>query len=137
MKTVCEWVTMLRFPDGYVSNISKCMKVNESTISSMKCHDYHVFMQRLLHIAFDNFLPKEFTNVFIEVSCFFTNICSPTLKENEMKKVGNSIVEMIYRLKKIFPPLFFNSMEYLLIHFPYETEVGGPVQYRWMYPYER
>lgn len=137
VKRVCEWVTELRFPDSYVSNISKCVKLGENTISGMKSHDCHVFMQRLLPIAFDNMLPKEFTNVLTEVSRFFTNICSPTLKENEMKKLGESIVETICRLEKIFPPSFFDSMEHLLIHLPYEAEVGGPVQYRWMYPYER
>jgi hypothetical protein len=28
-------------------------------------------------------------------------------------------------------------MQHLLIHLPYEAKVGGPVQYRWMYPFER
>ncbi|KAL0427129.1 UNVERIFIED_CONTAM: hypothetical protein Slati_2887700 [Sesamum latifolium] len=28
-------------------------------------------------------------------------------------------------------------MEHLIVHLPYETRVGGPVQYRWMYPFER
>jgi predicted transcriptional regulator YdeE len=28
-------------------------------------------------------------------------------------------------------------MQYLLIHLSYEAKVGGPVQYRWMYPFER
>ena len=37
----------------------------------------------------------------------------------------------------IFPPSFFDSMEHLLIHLPFEAKAGGPVQYRWMYPFER
>ncbi|KAL0361520.1 UNVERIFIED_CONTAM: hypothetical protein Sradi_3836500 [Sesamum radiatum] len=28
-------------------------------------------------------------------------------------------------------------MEHLIVHLPYEARVGGPVQYRWMYPFER
>ncbi|GKV32419.1 hypothetical protein SLEP1_g41030 [Rubroshorea leprosula] len=32
---------------------------------------------------------------------------------------------------------FFDSMEHLTIHLPYEARVGGPVQFRWMYPFER
>jgi len=28
-------------------------------------------------------------------------------------------------------------MEHLPIHLPYEEKVDGPVQYRWMYPFER
>ena len=32
---------------------------------------------------------------------------------------------------------FFDSMEHLPIHLPFEAKGGGPVQYRWMYPFER
>ncbi|WOH00079.1 hypothetical protein DCAR_0519435 [Daucus carota subsp. sativus] len=28
-------------------------------------------------------------------------------------------------------------MEHLLVHLPYEARIAGPVQYRWMYPFER
>ncbi|KAM3378375.1 hypothetical protein P3S68_010788 [Capsicum galapagoense] len=28
-------------------------------------------------------------------------------------------------------------MEHLSVHLPYEARVAGPVQYRWMYPFER
>lgn len=28
-------------------------------------------------------------------------------------------------------------MEYLLIHFPHEAALGGSVQFRWMYQFER
>ncbi|CAA7060114.1 unnamed protein product [Microthlaspi erraticum] len=28
-------------------------------------------------------------------------------------------------------------MEHLAIHLPHEAKLGGPVQYRWMYPFER
>jgi len=39
-------------------------------------------------------------------------------------------------LETIFPPSFFNVMEHLLVHLAEEAELGGPVQYRWMYPFE-
>jgi hypothetical protein len=39
--------------------------------------------------------------------------------------------------KKNIPPGFFNPMQHLLAHLPYEAKVGGPVQYRWMYHIER
>jgi hypothetical protein len=39
--------------------------------------------------------------------------------------------------RKIFPSRFFNPIEHLLIHIPYEAKVCGPVQYRWMYHNER
>jgi hypothetical protein len=44
---------------------------------------------------------------------------------------------ILCKMEKKFPPGFFNPMQYLLIHPPYETKVGGPVQYRWMYHIEK
>ncbi|XP_060171120.1 uncharacterized protein LOC132602142 [Lycium barbarum] len=41
------------------------------------------------------------------------------------------------KLEKILPPGFFDVMEHLPIHLAYEARLGGPVQYRWMYPFER
>jgi hypothetical protein len=41
------------------------------------------------------------------------------------------------KMEKNFPPKFFNPMQHILIHLPYEAKVGGPVQYRWMYHIER
>ncbi|GKV07224.1 hypothetical protein SLEP1_g19022 [Rubroshorea leprosula] len=47
------------------------------------------------------------------------------------------IVETICQLERIFLPSFFDSMEHLAIHLPYEAKVGGPVQFHWMHPFER
>lgn len=44
---------------------------------------------------------------------------------------------ILCNLEKIFPPSFFDVMEHLPIHLPTEADLGGPVQYRWMYPFER
>jgi hypothetical protein len=35
------------------------------------------------------------------------------------------------------PPGWFNPMQHLLIHLLYEAKVRGPMQYWWMYPFER
>jgi hypothetical protein len=54
-----------------------------------------------------------------------------------MEKLEKEIPVRLCKLEKIFPPEWFNPMQYLLIHLSYEAKVGGPVQYRWMYPLER
>lgn len=47
-----------------------------------------------------------------------------------------NIIEITCKLEKIFLPSFFDSMEHLQIHLPYEARVGGPVQYKQIYPFE-
>ena len=37
----------------------------------------------------------------------------------------------------MFPLTFFDIMVHLAIHLPYEAMLAGPVQSRWMYPFER
>jgi hypothetical protein len=34
-------------------------------------------------------------------------------------------VVLLYKLEKIFPPGFFNSMQHLILHLPYEARMGG------------
>ena len=54
-----------------------------------------------------------------------------------MERLERNIPIIICKLERIFPPGFFDSMEHLPIHLPYEAKIAGPVQYRWMYHFER
>jgi hypothetical protein len=54
-----------------------------------------------------------------------------------MEKLEKEISVLICKLEEIFPPWWFNPMQHLLVHIPYDAKVGGPVQYRWMYHIER
>jgi hypothetical protein len=44
-----------------------------------------------------------------------------------METLEQQIPILVCKLEKIFPPGFFNSMQHLLVHLPYEAKVGGPV----------
>ena len=68
IKEVCLWLKQLRFSDGYVSNIARCVNANERKIYEMKSYDCHVFMQRLLPIVFRDILPKLIWRAMSELS---------------------------------------------------------------------
>ncbi|XP_057739900.1 uncharacterized protein LOC130957009 [Arachis stenosperma] len=136
-RTVCEWIKQLKFPDGYASNISQCINLADGKIYGMKSHDSHVFMERLIPLVFRDVLLKFIWGVLTELSLFFKQICATEICPDAVEKVEISIIETVCKLEKIFPPAFFDVMEHLVIHIPYEAKVGGPVQYRWMYPFER
>ena len=72
-----------------------------------------------------------------ELSLFFKDLISTVLKVLDMKRLEEEIPIILYKLERIFPPGFFDSMEHLPIHLPYEAKIAGPVQYRWMYLFER
>ncbi|KAH0650197.1 hypothetical protein KY284_030109 [Solanum tuberosum] len=54
-----------------------------------------------------------------------------------MERLERDIPQILCKLERIFPPGFFDSMEHLPVHIPYEARIAGLVQYRWMYPFER
>ncbi|OMO57751.1 Transposon, En/Spm-like protein [Corchorus capsularis] len=134
---VCRWVKQLKFPDGYVSNIARKVQDDDNKFYGMKSHDCHVFMQRLLPIAFRDLLSTPIWEAITELSHFFRDICSTDLRVEDMEELETNIVVTLCKLEKIFPPGFFDSMEHLPVHLAYEAKVGGPVQFRWMYPFER
>ncbi|KAL5747358.1 hypothetical protein ACOSP7_024357 [Xanthoceras sorbifolium] len=42
----------VKFPDGYTSNILKCVNDKEGKVCGLKSHDCHIILQRLLPIHF-------------------------------------------------------------------------------------
>ena len=134
---LCEWVKNLKFPDGYASNMARCVDMRKHKLFGMKSHDCHVFMQRLIPIAFRELLPTNVWQALTELSLFFKGLTSTTIKVEDMERLERDIPIIICKLERIFPPGFFDSMEHLPIHLPYEAKIAGPVQYRWMYPFER
>ena len=106
-------------------------------IFGMKSRDCHVFMQQLIPITFRELLPAKVWEALIEVSLFFRSLTSQKISAADMWRLDEEIAVVLCKLKTIFPPTFFNVMEHLPVHLAYEARIGGPVQYRWMYPFER
>ncbi|KAK4406466.1 hypothetical protein Sango_0653100 [Sesamum angolense] len=85
---------------------------SEMRLHGMKSHNCHVLMLKFIPTALHEMLPRP--------------VWSP------MTECHDHLVQ-----PREFPPAFFNSMELLIVHLPYEAHVGDPAQYRWMYPFER
>jgi len=50
---------ILRFPNGYASNISRLVNSEDCRLYKMKSHDYHMFMQTLIALAYQDLLSNE------------------------------------------------------------------------------
>ncbi|XP_050211984.1 uncharacterized protein LOC126662140 [Mercurialis annua] len=135
-KALLEWIKLIKFPDGYASNLSRCVDTIGLKMHGMKSHDCHIFMQRLLPIAFRELLPKEVWEPLTELSIFFRELTSTSLTEKDLDRMRLEIPKILCKLERIFPPSFFDSMEHLPVHLPYAATMAGPFQYRWMYPFE-
>ena len=134
---LCDWLKTLKFPDGFVSNLGRCVDSRKLRLFGMKSHDCHVFMQRILPIALREFLPNNVWQPITELSNFFRELTSTTLTNGDMQRLNEQIPVILCKLERVFPPSLFDSMEHLPVHLAYEALIAGPVQYRWMYPFER
>jgi hypothetical protein len=72
-----------------------------------------------------------------ELSYFYRQICAKEISKKLMQRFEKEIIVLVCKMEKIFPPGFMNCMQHLLVHLPWESLVGGPVQFRWMYSQER
>ena len=133
----CKLLKVFKVPDGYSSNISRCVQFNEMKIYGLKSHDCHVLMQQLLPLAICGVLHKNVSRVIIELCSFFKQLCSKVLSTNQLQRLKNDIIVILCKLERIFPPSSFGIMMHLPVHLANEVKIDGLVQYRWMYPIER
>ena len=125
-------------PDGYASNISRCVNLQERKTNGLKSHDCHVLVEDILPLALRACNPpKEVIQVVSELATIFKSLCSKVMDVKELEELQNQIVITICQMEKIFLPSFFTIMVHLIIHFVEEIKLGGQVNFRWMYPFER
>jgi hypothetical protein len=79
----------VRVPDGYSSNVSRCVKLKECTVRGLKSHDNHIIMQQLMPIALRGTLSDDVVRPLIELCGFFRDICSKTLRVEDLDRLEN------------------------------------------------
>ena len=84
-----------------------------------------------------SFADKDICTVLFKLGSFFQDLHSRTLRKRNFEKLEGRILLILCKFEKYFPPAFFDVMVHLAVHLPCEAILGGPVQYRWMYPIER
>jgi hypothetical protein len=113
--------------------------VNMTTrkLIGLKSQDYHIIMERILSVIFWGYFDNAVQMVLTKLSYFYRLLCAKEITIEMIQKFEKEIPLLLCKMEKKFPPGFFNSMQHLLIHVPYEAKVGGTVQYRWIYHIER
>ncbi|XP_047341596.1 uncharacterized protein LOC124945211 [Impatiens glandulifera] len=106
-KILCDWLKGLKLPDGYASNLSRCFDRSGFKLIGLKSNDCHVFLERLLPIAFKHLLPKFVWGTLTNLSIFMHDLSSRTLSTSKMQNLEGEIPVILCNLAKIFPPCFF------------------------------
>nr|GEX58375.1 reverse transcriptase domain-containing protein [Tanacetum cinerariifolium] len=76
-------------------------------------------------------------NEFLDFSYRNKQVSSKVPCPYVLDKEEERITLVLCKFERIFPSSFFDIMVHLLIHLPYEENINGPPEYRWMFPFER
>ena len=121
-----QWVLeKLRFSDGYAGNIMKGVNMSTLRIGGLKSHDYHVWLERVMLVMIRGYVSEEIWRVLAEVSYFFHQLCAKELDPKVIEKLEKQAPELLCKLERIFPPSFFNPMQHMILHLPFEAQLGG------------
>lgn len=131
----------LKLPSGFSSKLSNCVLGNPLELRGLKSHDYHVIMQHLLPVllrhVFRDTKDKDLRIAIQRISLFFNILCAKVINKTDLQLAHKGVIEAICVLEKELPPSFFVISVHCMVHLTEEAMLGGPVRYRWMYPFER
>jgi hypothetical protein len=105
-KAFCDFLREVKFPDGFASNISRCINADGTKVQGLKTHDCHILLQRILPAAMRGFLDKDIYEALAELGKFFRELCSKTLNKDVLVEMKKEIPIILVKLEKIFPPSF-------------------------------
>jgi hypothetical protein len=136
-KEVLRWLKTLKFPDRYAANIKWAVNVGTGKLNGLKSHNYNIFIERLMSVMFHGYFKPNLWEMFAEPSYFYRQIYAKQVSTVMMQRLEKEIVVLVCKMETVFPHGWFNAMQHLLVHLPWEARVGGFVQFRWMYSQER
>ena len=91
-KEFCKFLKKVKVPNGYASNISQSIQVNERKIFGLKSHDCHVLMKQLFPLTIHGVPHKNFCAAIVELCSFFKQQCSKVLKTDQLEHLQNNII---------------------------------------------
>ena len=71
------------------------------------------------------YVPEHVWLVLAELSYFLHQLCAKELSRTIIDDLEKGAPVLLCKLEKIFPPYFFNLMQHLILHLPYEARMGG------------
>jgi hypothetical protein len=109
------------FPDEYAVNLRRGVNLSTLRVNWMKSHDYNIWIERLLPAMVRGYVLEHVWLVLTELSYFFCQLYAKELSRTMIDDLEKVAPVLLCKLEKIFPPGFFNSMQHLILHLPYEA----------------
>ncbi|XP_057248231.1 uncharacterized protein LOC125493632 [Beta vulgaris subsp. vulgaris] len=105
----------LRVPDGYGSNLQRCVNMKERKLINMKSHDNHILMQEILPVALRASNATKVIDLLEELSYFFKKICSTTIDKGELDTIQSKLVLTLCKMEKDSSQHFSQLCDFLQV----------------------
>ena len=102
----CNFLREVKFPDGFASNITRCVNAEGTSVQGLKTHDCHILLQRILPVAMRGFLDHDIFEAIAEVVKNFRELCSRTLDKDVLAEMKKEIPIILVKLEKKISPSF-------------------------------
>jgi hypothetical protein len=81
-------------------------------------------------VIFHGYFNADLWKILVKLSYFYRQICAKKVSNVMMQKLEKEIMLLVCKTEIVFPPGWFNVMEHLLMHLPWEAivrrhELGG------------
>jgi hypothetical protein len=76
-------------------------------------------------VIFCGYFKPDLWKMFAELSYFYEQICAKEVSKVMMQRLEKEIAVLVCKMETVFPPGWFNTMQYLLVHLPWEARFGG------------
>src|SRR3954447_12516515 len=103
----------------------------------MKSHDCAVLMTQVLPVALKGIMDEHVRETLFGLCKFFDVISRKSIGVNQLGRLQEEIVVILYELEVYFPPAFFDIMVHLLVHVVEDIIQLGPTFLHNMMLFER
>jgi hypothetical protein len=78
-------------------------------------------------VIFCGYFKVDLWKMFAELNYFYRLIYAKQVSKTMMQRLEKEIAVLLYKMEKLFPLGWFNVIQHLLVHLPWEVRAGGPV----------
>jgi hypothetical protein len=111
--------------------------MSELKVGGYNIHDFLTMLSLFLAIAIRAVNHPYLKMVITRMYHFFNAISKKVIDVVELYEIRKEMRVTMCQLEMCFPPSFFDTMEYYMIHLADQIFVLGPTYKHHMYPYER
>ena len=106
-KLLCKFLSEVKVPERYSSDIRRLVYVKDLKLKSLKTHDFHFIIENFLPIGIRSIFSEKVRSTITKLCFFFRSICSKVIDPEILPILHKEIIITLCELEIYSPPSFF------------------------------